>query len=114
MTGSPSSVETAEGLTVHVRFAPAQARRLRRPTPAPFGDLWAERPLLMERADGTFDLVGTATRMDGLVRWILSHGADATVEAPDRLRRRVVAEAQCVVQKYGTGDRGTRRRTSDL
>ena len=103
-TGFSSSDGTAEGHTVHVRFAPAQGRRLRRPTPASFGNLWAERPLLMKRADGTFDLVGTATRMDGLARWILSHGVDATVEAPDRLRRRVVAEAQRIVQKYETSD----------
>jgi predicted DNA-binding transcriptional regulator YafY len=56
----------------------------------------------MERADGSYDLIGTTAHLDGLVRWILSHGAAATVEVPDRLRHRVAAEAQRVLQKYGS------------
>jgi len=89
--------------TVHVRFAPAQGRRLRAPTTFWPGDaLWTERPLLMERADGSYDLIGTTARLDGLVRWLLSHGTDATIEAPARLRRRVAAEARRILRKYGS------------
>lgn len=90
--------------TVHVRFAPAQGARLRRPTPPPFASLWTERPVLMERADGSYDLIGTTAHLDGLVRWILSHGAAATVEAPARLRRQVAAEAHRIWRRYPPDD----------
>ena len=90
--------------SVHVRFAPSQGRRLRRPEPFPCGEdqsLWVERPVLMERADGTYDLIGTTARPDALARWILSHGAAATVAGSQRLRERVAAEARRIVQRYG-------------
>ena len=89
----------AQRVSVHVRFAPSQGRRLRRPEPFPCGEdqsLWVERPVLMERADGTYDLIGTTARPDALARWILSHGAAATVAGPERLRERVAAEARRV------------------
>jgi len=54
----------------------------------------------MERADGTFELIGTSENLKGLARWILSYGADAEVQGPDRLRRRVVTEARRVQQRY--------------
>ena len=94
----------AQRVSVHVRFAPSQGRRLRRPEPFPCGEdqsLWVERPVLMERADGTYDLIGTTARPDALARWILSHGAAATVAGPERLRQRVAAEARRIVQRYG-------------
>ena len=93
----------AQRVSVHVRFPSSQGRRLQRPEPTTCGDgraLWAERPILMERADGTYDLIGTTTHLDGLARWVLSFGTDATVKGPDRLRRRVAAEAQQVAKKY--------------
>ena len=93
----------AQRVSVHVRFAPSQGRRLRRPEPFPCGEdesLWVERPVLMERADGTYDLIGTTARPDALARWILSHGAAATVAGPERLRQRVAAEAQQIAKKH--------------
>lgn len=93
----------AQRHSVHIRFAPSQARRLQRPEPFPVEDgqsLWVERPVLMERVDGTYDLIGTTTRPAALARWILSHGADATVTGPKCLRRRVAAEARRVWERY--------------
>jgi predicted DNA-binding transcriptional regulator YafY len=93
----------AQRVSVHVRFAPSQGRRLRRPEPFPCGEdqsLWVERPVLMERADGTYDLIGTTARPDALARWILSHGAAATVAGPERLRERVAAEARRVWERH--------------
>lgn len=90
--------------TVHVRFAHTQGRRLRTSgtDAATERPLWVERPLLLERADGSYDLIGTTAHLDRLARWVLSHGTAARVQAPDRLRRRVAAEAQRVLQKYGS------------
>ena len=93
----------AQRVSVHVRFAPSQGRRLRRPEPFPCGDgqsLWVERPVLMERADGTYDLIGTTTHLDGLARWVLSHGAAAEVTEPERLRQRVAAKARRVWERH--------------
>lgn len=90
-------------VSVHVRFPPSQGRRLRRAEPTTCGDgrpLWTERPTVMKRADGTFDLIGTTTNVDGLTRWLLSFGPDATVEGPASLRQRVAAEAQQVLEQY--------------
>lgn len=89
--------------TVHVRFAHTQGRRLRAPTAAEnTGDasLWVERPLLMQRADGSYDLVGTTARLGRLVPWILSHGTAATVVGPERLQHRVACEARRVWEHY--------------
>jgi len=87
--------------TVHVRFAPVQGRRLRAPTTGwPGESLWTERPLLMQRANGSYHLIGTTARLDRLARWVLSHGPAAMVQAPEALRRRVVVEAEKIVQKY--------------
>lgn len=92
--------------SVHVRFPSTQGARLRRsePTRCPDGTpLWAERPILMERADGTYELMGPSAHLSALARWILSHGADAKVEGPDRLRRRVAAEAKRILRLYREG-----------
>lgn len=110
MPASPSadsSTDPADRLrTVHVRFAPSQGPRLRRDEPTTCGDgspLWAERPLLMKRADGTYDLIGTTARLDGLARWILSHGSHAEVTSPERLRQQVAAEAHKIWRQYADG-----------
>lgn len=98
---SPES--NAEHLSVHIRFAPSQERRLKRPEPLPAGlneSLWVERPVLMERADGTYDLIGTSGHFDGLTRWLLSFGTDARVEGPERLRRQVAMEARRIWEQY--------------
>jgi predicted DNA-binding transcriptional regulator YafY len=90
-------------VSVHVRFSPSQGRRLQRSEPTTCGDgqaLWAERPTVMERADGTYDLIGTTTHPDGLARWVLSFGNDATVKGPDRFRQRVASEARRVWEQY--------------
>jgi predicted DNA-binding transcriptional regulator YafY len=58
----------------------------------------------MERADGSYDLIGTTDHLDDLVRWVLSHGAAATVETPDRLRHRVAAEARRIWRRYQPDD----------
>lgn len=102
-----ASQSDAQRVSVHVRFPPSQGRRLRRPEPTTCGDgqaLWAERPTVMERVDGTYDLIGTSTHLDGLARWVLSFGTDATVEGPERLRRRVAAEARRIAKRYSSED----------
>lgn len=86
--------------TVHVRFSPAQGPRLRRRTPAPVDPYWTERPMLMERVDGSYDLIGTTTSLDTLVQWILSHGPNAEVQGPAELRRRIRAEARGIARLY--------------
>lgn len=99
----PPDEPNASRYSVHIRFAPSQGRRLRRPEPF-FGDngssLWVERPVLMERADGTYDLIGTTARPGALARWVLSYGPDAEVTGPERLQRRVADEARRVWKKY--------------
>ena len=103
------SESDAQRVSVHVRFPSSQGRRLRRQEPTTCGDgraLWAERPTVMERADGTYDLIGATTHLDGLARWVLSFGTDARVKGPDRLRRRVAAEARRVVKRYGGMENG--------
>jgi len=88
---------------VHVRFTPRAGRRLRRPEPTscPIGGaFWTERPILMKRAHGDYELIGTAANLEGLARWILSFGEDAEVKGPDRLERKVATEARRVWKLY--------------
>jgi predicted DNA-binding transcriptional regulator YafY len=54
----------------------------------------------MERADGTYELIGTAKNLKGLARWILSFGSRAEVRSPDRLRHQVAAEARRIWLQY--------------
>mgnify|MGYP000040523796 CR=1 FL=1 len=56
--------------------------------------------MLVERANGTYELIGTTTRPERLARWMLSHGTDAEVRSPARLRHRVAAEARRVWEQY--------------
>lgn len=96
-----AQAETAR--SVYVRFAPSEGRRLRRPEPTSCPDeapLWADRPILMKRADGTYELIGTSRNLEGLARWVLSFGASAEVRGPAPLERLVAAEARRVRQKY--------------
>ena len=98
-----SSGATGDPSVVHLRFVQTAGRRLKRsePTTCPGEEpFWTERPLLIKRADGTYELIGTSRNLDGLARWVLSFGTDATVEAPARLHRRVAAEAQRVWKQY--------------
>lgn len=88
---------------VHVRFPPSEGQRLRRPEPTSCPDgppLWTERPILMERADGTYELIGTSRNLRGLARWVLSFGTSAEVRGPDRLRRHVARQARRVWRQY--------------
>jgi len=87
-------------VAVHVRFAPVCRRRLCREEPSTDTHgrpLWTERPLLLARQDGTYDLIGTTRNLGGLARWVLGFGTRATVEGPPALRRRVAREARCVL-----------------
>ena len=89
--------------SVHVRFDPAEGRRLQRPEPATCpgkGPLWTERQVLMERADGTYELIGTSRNLEGLARWVLSFGTGAEVRGPAPLQRQVAATARRVWQQY--------------
>lgn len=98
-----AATDASEACTVHIRFAPSQGRRLQRSEPTPCGEgrpLWTERPLLIRRANGMYDLIGTTRHLDGLARWILSFGVHAQVRSPNRLRRRVAAEARRIVRLY--------------
>lgn len=101
-TPSPPTSESRR-YSVHVRFPPSQGARLRRSEPTACGDgrpIWADRPSVMERADGTYDLIGTSAHLDGLARWVLSFGTDATVKGPEVLRQQVAAEARRIVKLY--------------
>lgn len=99
----PAGRATSETATVAIRFASTQGARLKRAAPGGGSvrqGLWVERPLLLKRADGTYDLIGTTARPDRLVRWVLSHGAAAEVRSPARLRRRVAAAARRIWRQY--------------
>lgn len=99
--GQPQSAGTPR--SVHVRFEPSEGRRLQRPEPTRCpedGPLWAERPILMKRADATYELIGTSRNLTGLAKWILSFGPQAEVQCPDQLRRRVAAEARRIWRQY--------------
>ena len=88
---------------VHLRFEPAEGQRLQRPEPTSCpgeGLLWTERPILMERADGTYELIGTSHNLEGLARWILSFGTSAEVRGPAPLRRQVALQARRVWRQY--------------
>ena len=94
-TGDPSAV--------HLRFAQAAGRRLKRsePTTCPGEEpFWTERPLLIKRADGTYELIGTSRNLGGLARWVLSFGTSAEVFAPSPLQRRVTLLARRVWKQY--------------
>lgn len=87
-------------VAVHVRFLPVCGHRLQRREPLTdtYGrSLWTERPLLLARQDGTYDLIGTTHNLGGLARWVLGFGAFATVEGPPALCRRVAREAHRVL-----------------
>lgn len=97
------SDSNGSGCAVHIQFSPSQGPRLERREPTTCGDgraLWAERPLLMRRVDGTYELVGISENLSGLARWILSYGADAEVQGPSRLRQWVASEARRVLDMY--------------
>ncbi len=89
--------------TVYIRFSPSQGPRLRRPEPTTCGDgspLWVKRPILMQRASGTYELIGTSRNLEGLVRWVLSHGTDAEVRGPEVLRQQIAVQARSVWRQY--------------
>jgi predicted DNA-binding transcriptional regulator YafY len=88
---------------VHLRFPSSMRRRLQRSEPTTCADgqaLWAERPMLMKRADGTFELIGTSRNLKGVARWILSFGTDAEVCGPTQLRRLVCKTARRIQRLY--------------
>lgn len=96
-----------DGYAVCVRFASGQKRRLCRPEPTMCGDgqpIWDERPLLLGRNDGTYELMGISSNLEGLARWVLSFAGDAEVESPRALRRRVRRIAGRIVQVYAPPD----------
>ncbi len=99
-----ASDSSAENLrSVHVRFRPAEGRRLQRPEPTgcPGEDpLFDRRPVLMERADGTYELIGRSRNLAGLAQWILSFGTGAEACGPDRLRRQVALQAWRIWRQY--------------
>lgn len=100
---SSGSKQLGETESVHVRFEPSEGRRLQRsePTTCPGEEpLWERRPVLMKRADGTYELIGTSGNLKGLSRWILSFGPQAEVRCPDQLRRRVAVEARRIWRQY--------------
>lgn len=66
--------------------------------------IWDERPLLLGRNDGTYELMGISSNLKGLARWVLSFAGDAEVESPRVLRRRVRRTAQRIVDLYEPGD----------
>ena len=92
-----------EPAAVHLRFARVAGERLRRPEPTSCpkeGPFWTERPMLLKRADGTYELIGTSRNLQGLARWVLSFGTSAEVRCPERLQREVALQARRVWQEY--------------
>jgi hypothetical protein len=86
--------EDARG--VYLRFSGRCRRRLERPerqTDRQGRPLWTERPLLVRRDGGAYDLIGTSANLRGLARWVVGFGRDADVRSPRRLRRLVAALA---------------------
>lgn len=115
MSGSDTHVRDAEAplqteddsseppSAVHVRFVPAAGQRLKRPEPTTCpGEepLWTERPLLIKRADATYELIGTSHNLLGLARWLLSFGPRAEVQSPSRLQEQVALQARRVWRQY--------------
>lgn len=95
------------GYAVCVRFASGQKRRLCRPEPTSCGEgqpIWDERPLLLCRNDGTYELMGISSNLSGLARWVLSFAGDAEVESPRVLREQVRHAAQQVVALYSAAE----------
>ena len=112
-TAETEGVELTEGTeessdepaAVHLRFARVAGERLQRPEPTSCpkeGPFWTERPMLLKRADGTYELIGTSRNLQGLARWVLSFGTSAEVRCPEQLQREVALQARCVWQKYET------------
>jgi hypothetical protein len=96
---------------VHIRFPASRGPRLRRKEPTTCGDgqpLWEERPLLLRRGNGVYELIGTSSCLSGLARWVLSFGSTAEVQSPARLRRLVIAEARRVLHVYDPASDGVR------
>ena len=92
---------------VCVRFSSQQNRRLCQPDPlasANGGPIWDARPLLLERSDGTYELMGLSSNLEGLVRWVLSFAGDAEVESPVALRRRVRRAACRITELHPSVD----------
>lgn len=113
-TTDEQSPAPPEVRSVHVRFRPLEGRRLQRPEPTTCPDkgaLWAERPILIKRANGTYELMGTSRNLEGLARWILSFGPGAEVRSPERLKRQVALQAWRVWAKYdGEGEQGDKQK----
>jgi len=94
-----------EERAVHLRFPAKQKHRLQRREPVSCADrkpIWTERPLLLQRSDGTFELIGNSANLSGLARWILSFAIDVKVVHPHSLQRRVHDLASAVAQIYKT------------
>lgn len=93
---------------VHLRFPNAAGKRLCRPEPTNCpeeGPFWTERPVLMKRADGTYELIGTSRNLEGLARWVLSFGTSVEVRCPKRLQRQVALQARRIWRQYDTDSR---------
>lgn len=91
---------------VHLRFPGEQKRRLRRNEPltcAGGEPIWTERPLLLQRVDGSFDLIGSSDNLGGLARWILSFATDVRAVSPPVLRQNVHDLASAVVDLCESG-----------
>ena len=92
---------------VCVRFTSRRGRPLCQPDPQVSGNarpIWDESPLLLKRADGTYELMGLSSNMEGVARWVLSFAGDAEVESPEALRRRVRCAARRVTALHSVVD----------
>lgn len=92
---------------VCVRFSSRQNRRLSQPDPLSCANgrpIWDERPLLLKRADGTYELMGLSSNLEGLAQWVLSFAGDAEVESPVALRRRVRRAACRITELHPSVD----------
>ena len=94
MSDSSTDADPNSPQSVHVRLQV----RPRRPDVE-----WADPPISLKRADGSYEVMGQSADLHGLARWVLSYGPRAEVLAPEALRRRVVEEARRVIERYGDG-----------
>jgi predicted DNA-binding transcriptional regulator YafY len=58
---------------------------------------------LLQRVDGSFDLIGSSDNLGGLARWILSFATDVRVVSPPVLRQNVHDLASAVVDLCESG-----------
>ena len=90
-----TDIEAGPGTDVVVRFQATIARDVA-------ARQWFRKQDLIWLEDGELELRAYTSRIDPLVGWVLSYGADARVIAPDTLRDRVADEVRRLCEQSMT------------